>query len=434
VDRLEPDAVAVGRILGREPPAQPLLATTRFHFDIDIVALGEVLGIDPAAPPDAGCGAAQAAASLSTAIQGVFLRELPGRAITFNESEGVFETSAPEMNLDFVVGKQIEKLPITPGTSLSTKLMLEVRNDTDEIRAVMSGDLQVVGRGRNTGSSAVVNPGFPLAVLRPGEFLRITGLEIGEGSPDEHARFAHVPRAGGNPVGVPEFSPDLVMAGAQVKASEEEARRALAELAEESYVPDELAEKLRARAEGGDVSELVVSEPDGPLVSLADVSKFRAPADRHATAWRVTAWAAAVPAGTGICRQLAQRAVRHLSDQLRLFLGAVAEDSIPLSSAEDKGRILLKAQTNEFTVTIGELLRVFGRNPHVTIDVRQLEHVGAMQITVDAPGGKTEALAALRGSAELALLGTDALVEALKHTRERDATDEERTTPLNPSV
>jgi hypothetical protein len=235
-------------------------------------------------------------------------------------------------------------------------------------------------------------------------------------------------------VGVPEFSAELVSAGAIVKSTEEEARRALKELAEESYVPDDLAEKLRARAEGGDVSELVVSEDDGPQVSLADVSKFKAPADLHATAWRVTAWAAAVPAGTGICRQLAQRAVRHLSEQLRLFLGAISEDSLSLSAAEDRGRILLQVQTSEFTLTIGELLRVFCRTPHVTVDARQLEHVGSMQITVESPGGKTEALAALRAGAELALIGTDALVEALKHARERNATGGERTTTLNTSV
>lgn len=357
--------------------------------------------------------------ALAKAIVRVFLGELPGRALTWDAEDGAFRSTAPEMGIDYVIGQQIELLPLNPGTPLGMEFRLDVRNDSDEVRTVRAGDLAVVGR---RAGAPVFNPETNLAFLRPGEEIHIDGLKVTQGLSGEHARFSHVPSAGSEPVGVPEYTPEFIAAGAQTRPTLEEATACLEALAAEAYLPPELAAALKAKAAAGAAAELV----SDVRVSLADVMKFRVPALEAATAWRVTGWATAVPEGTGTCRELIQRAVRCLAERLGHFGRAIREKKLAVTAATKSagGRIELHALGEGFSKTVGGMVSTFAArqaDTTVTCTSREAITLGALEFIVDTPGGEAEAFAALGSACAAALAATEDLQSQLKRAVERPA-------------
>ncbi len=453
VDRCVPKMAKIAASLGVRKIPQPPLAHTRFVFKIDAGGVGAVLGAagNDWLPP------ATATAALANAIRRVFVQELPGPAITF-DAEGLegdaatFESNSGRMREDFVIEHQVKQIPLAPSTRPGLRLKLEVPKVTGEIpRTVRAGDLRLESGGALP--DGMVNPEAVIAFLYPGEYLFIQGLVVTERSPEgQYPEHAAVPRCGTGPVGVPEIPVELWAAGARVHPTKEAAFAALAELAEEPFIPAEIAAKLRARVLANDTSFLVAEtsrtddadEASGgaggastapPLVSLADVSRHTRPAALVATGWEVVATAKALPTGKGSCRQLAIRAASHLRAQLQRFdrgVASIGEDSeraavrISASTTKD-GQTMVDLEAPGFSKTVGQLVCTFGNTSISTISCTMR---GVLQLVVAAPGGPDDAIECVKQGGALALDFAKLLEKDLAKATERAARDDEKVTTL----
>jgi hypothetical protein len=457
VDRLEPDHEWLSKTLGTKVRAQPL-AATRFSFVIDAGTVGGLLAEnDNKWIPPAG-----AAAALANAVRRTFIEELPGPAITF-DSEGLegepatFSSNSGQMREDFVVKHHVKQVPLAPSTRIGQRFVLDAGPAGVEPVTVRAKDLRMEnGRPIPIG---VMNPETILAYLRPGEYLKVTGLVVTERSPGgRFPEHASVPRCGIGPVGVPEVPFDLRQVGAQTRPSEAEALERLAEVADEPYIPEELAASLKARVEKGDASFLVAEplasggagetkadEGPGPstyggLVSLADAGKYVTAPSLTATGWRVVATAKALPAGRGLCQQLALKAAGYHRAQLQTFqryLEGITEtderSSVRISAARtDGGETRLDIDAPEFSRTVGLVVCAFGGTPDATVSCKMLD--GTLRITVAAPGGKDDALAVVKKGCGLALALVRALEKDIAKATERPAAADEKVTTLNCGV
>ena len=431
---------------------EPPLCPAQFRLDLGCDAVAAVLGAakSPLPPP-------LAAAALVTALRRVFLEELPGRALTF---AGTYKTDASEMGEDLVINQTIHLLPIAQDTTLGMELRLNVTNPSDKRLTVYSGDLVAVGK-RATPLGAVINPTFVLAMLHPGEFLKIDGITVVSGTPAKNDRFAAVPRAGVSPLGIPLAPEPLVQAGAQTAPTAEEARSKLRDLAAEPYIGGELAGRLLAFADGTDraaedaIAVLTV-QAGAPLVSLADTSRFRASVETAATGYRLTGTAASVRKGEeDVCRHHCLAAARLVRDALQAFgrevtrLKAGDDDDtrglsldapilLPGAVRSDgtraPARTRLQVVAEGFSETVCGLIRVFafgGAGASATVDARALVHEGRPYLVVDTPGGVPACLDVLERATRLAGAAFDALEAALRKARTGPFHADEVVTALN---
>jgi DNA-directed RNA polymerase subunit L len=175
-------AEAVQQVYGRRPEEVFLLAPLHFEFDVE--------GVPTA---------------YASALQRALCDELRGRRLELPKGGlARTETTDPHVGEDFLAHRlRCVRLPPMLGNIEELVLGLSVRNDSEHVRTVYTGDLHFE-RGEPTGTP-LFNPGVALCELQPGRSLDAAGIYVAEGTGREDATFEPVVRTRTRPLDLEEL-------------------------------------------------------------------------------------------------------------------------------------------------------------------------------------------------------------------------------------